>query len=112
MNNWYFIIDDTLNKKNYFLFKYLDKLSKGKLILLTPSYSPKNIFGYPQEYFDVRDNRRFNTIWAKLTFLFSKTVNSSSDIYFPKRNAYNSFQSHQPHLQQNRNKYDKNLMFL
>ncbi len=91
MNNWYFITDDTLNKKNYFLFKYLNKLSKGKLILLSPNYSSENTFGYPQEYFNVKDNSGFNSIWAKLTFLFSKTAKSSSDIYFPKRNIYNSF---------------------
>jgi hypothetical protein len=91
MNNWYFITDDTLNKKNHSLFEYLDKQSKNKLVLLTPDYCSENILGYPQEYFEVKDNKKYNSIWAKLTFLFAKISNSSSDIYFPKRNIYNNF---------------------
>lgn len=88
-SKWYFITDDTLNKKNFFLLWYLNKLSNNGLVLLTPDYAPTNSFGYPQENFYAPENIRFPFLWAKFSYLISKTENSSSDIQFPKRNIYN-----------------------
>jgi len=86
---WYFITDDTLNKKNIFLFWYINKVSNNKLVLLTPDYAPTNSFGYPQEIFHVSKSNFFPFLWAKFSYLISKTAYSSSDIQFPKRNIYN-----------------------
>lgn len=86
---YYYITDDTVNKKNEKLFTFFNEISQNNFILLTPNYCSQNVFGLKQKFFKTNNKLSFLMhFWSKIAYFFSKLPNSSSDIQFPKRNLY------------------------
>ncbi len=87
----YYFTDDLLNPKEIYEIQLLKREIKHLIIVTSTEHSIKGIHLHYVRLKKINSNIFFLIkLWMKLSYLFSKTAESNTDIFFPKRNFYSS----------------------